>query len=95
MDGRCLFGSDIPEFNRRTIGKFGETPVRLAERGIKTVLRFISRPARVVTEFPRFGVSWFRAPAGNLIFLAEPWNVQWKHWSGLSYTFHVKNTKMR
>jgi hypothetical protein len=35
VDGRCLFGSNIPEFHTRYIGKFGETPVEMAEPGIK------------------------------------------------------------
>jgi len=35
VDGRCLFGSNIPEFQMRYIGKFGETTVELIERTIK------------------------------------------------------------
>jgi hypothetical protein len=34
-EGRCLFGSNISEFHTGYTGNFGETPIGMAELGIK------------------------------------------------------------
>jgi hypothetical protein len=39
VDGRCLFGCNISEFQMRYSGKFGKTTVELVEPGIKNLTR--------------------------------------------------------